>query len=102
MLRVTAGAEATSEVPLYAAEDVERGGIMRRGLDSLLVLGYPLDAVTASQKEQRRTRGFFAAAALTWHRVKFITFEGGEGSGKSTQAAAVGRSASRNGASLRS
>ncbi len=37
-LRVTAGAEATSEVPLYAAVDVQRGGIMRRGLDTLLYL----------------------------------------------------------------
>lgn len=37
-LRVTSASEATSEVPLYAAEDVERAGPMRRGLDSLLCL----------------------------------------------------------------
>jgi D-alanyl-D-alanine carboxypeptidase (penicillin-binding protein 5/6) len=37
-LRVTTAAEATSEVPLYAAEDVGRAGFVRRGLDSLLYL----------------------------------------------------------------
>jgi D-alanyl-D-alanine carboxypeptidase (penicillin-binding protein 5/6) len=37
-LRVTTAADATSEVPLYAAEDVESAGTMRRGLDSLLCL----------------------------------------------------------------
>src|SRR5262245_57803116 len=34
-LRVTSAANATQEVPLYAAEDVEEGGMLRRGLDSL-------------------------------------------------------------------
>jgi D-alanyl-D-alanine carboxypeptidase (penicillin-binding protein 5/6) len=38
LLRVTAGSEGMSEVPLYAAEDVEPGGTMRRGLDSILCL----------------------------------------------------------------
>jgi D-alanyl-D-alanine carboxypeptidase (penicillin-binding protein 5/6) len=38
MLRVTTANDATSEVPLYAAEDVERAGFVRRGLDSLLYL----------------------------------------------------------------
>jgi D-alanyl-D-alanine carboxypeptidase (penicillin-binding protein 5/6) len=37
-LRVTTASEATSEVPLYAAEDVGRAGFVRRGLDSLLYL----------------------------------------------------------------
>jgi serine-type D-Ala-D-Ala carboxypeptidase (penicillin-binding protein 5/6) len=37
-LRVTTANDATSEVPLYAAEDVERAGFVRRGLDSLLYL----------------------------------------------------------------
>jgi D-alanyl-D-alanine carboxypeptidase (penicillin-binding protein 5/6) len=37
-LRVTAASEATSEVPLYAAEDVHKGGVVRRGLDTLLYL----------------------------------------------------------------
>ncbi|MFZ1102442.1 MAG: D-alanyl-D-alanine carboxypeptidase family protein [Hyphomicrobiaceae bacterium] len=36
ILRVTTASEATSEVPLYAAEDVGRAGFVRRGLDSLL------------------------------------------------------------------
>ncbi len=34
-LRVTSTSGATNEVPLYAAEAVERAGIVRRGLDSL-------------------------------------------------------------------
>ncbi len=34
-LRVTSQANAVSEVPLYAGEDVDPGGLMRRGLDSL-------------------------------------------------------------------
>ena len=37
-LRVTTSAEATNEVPLFAAEDVQKAGFMRRGLDSLLYL----------------------------------------------------------------
>ena len=37
-LRVTISAEATSEVVLFAAEDVQKAGFMRRGLDSLLYL----------------------------------------------------------------
>jgi D-alanyl-D-alanine carboxypeptidase (penicillin-binding protein 5/6) len=37
-LRVTTANDATSEVPLYAAENVERAGFVRRGLDSLLYL----------------------------------------------------------------
>jgi serine-type D-Ala-D-Ala carboxypeptidase (penicillin-binding protein 5/6) len=38
MLKVTSSSEATSEVPLYAAEDVPPSGTLRRGLDSLLCL----------------------------------------------------------------
>lgn len=38
MLRVTTAADATSEVPLYAAEDVEPAGAVRRGLDSIICL----------------------------------------------------------------
>ncbi len=37
-LRVTSQTNAVNEVPLYAAEDVEPGGLMRRGLDSLAYL----------------------------------------------------------------
>jgi D-alanyl-D-alanine carboxypeptidase (penicillin-binding protein 5/6) len=36
VLRVTSANDATSEVPLYAAEDVNKAGFIRRGLDSLL------------------------------------------------------------------
>lgn len=41
-LRVTSQTNAVNEVPLYAAEDVEPGGLVRRGLDSLahLALGW--------------------------------------------------------------
>jgi len=34
-LRVTSETNAVNEVPLYAAQDVEPGGLVRRGLDSL-------------------------------------------------------------------
>ncbi|MFM1814705.1 MAG: hypothetical protein RLZ98_1400 [Pseudomonadota bacterium] len=37
-LRVRSSTSATSEVPLYAMEDVERVGVARRGIDSLLVM----------------------------------------------------------------
>jgi D-alanyl-D-alanine carboxypeptidase (penicillin-binding protein 5/6) len=37
-LRVTAAHDAMNEVPLYAAEDVEQAGAMRRGVDSILWL----------------------------------------------------------------
>jgi D-alanyl-D-alanine carboxypeptidase (penicillin-binding protein 5/6) len=36
MLRVTTSTEAMSEVPLYAATDVEKAPVLRRGFDSLL------------------------------------------------------------------
>jgi D-alanyl-D-alanine carboxypeptidase (penicillin-binding protein 5/6) len=38
-LRVTSSTEATSEVPLYAAEDVQPVGTLRRGFDTLLHMG---------------------------------------------------------------
>ena len=38
MLRVTSSTEAMNEVPLYAAEDVQPAGMVRRGLDTLLHL----------------------------------------------------------------
>ena len=38
MLRVTTATDAMSEVPLYAAEDIEPAGSVRRGLDSILCL----------------------------------------------------------------
>ncbi len=39
-LRVTSQTNTVNEVPLYAAEDVERGGMMRRGIDSLAHLAF--------------------------------------------------------------
>jgi D-alanyl-D-alanine carboxypeptidase (penicillin-binding protein 5/6) len=43
-LRVTSSSKSMSEVPLYAAEDVKPGGIVRRGLDTImhLTLGWAL------------------------------------------------------------
>lgn len=43
-LRVTSPSQSVSEVPLYAAEDVKAGGIVRRGLDTIvdLTLGWAL------------------------------------------------------------
>ena len=39
-LRVTSAMNTTSEVPLYAAEDVEAAGTMRRGLDTLAYMAF--------------------------------------------------------------
>jgi D-alanyl-D-alanine carboxypeptidase (penicillin-binding protein 5/6) len=39
-LRVTSTSSAVSEVPLYAGENVERGGLVRRGFDSLAHLAF--------------------------------------------------------------
>lgn len=36
VLRVTSSSQAVNEVPLYAAEDVEAAGVMKRGLDTLV------------------------------------------------------------------
>ena len=41
-LRVTSTSNAMQEVPLYAAEDVGEGGLVRRGLDSLAHLAFRL------------------------------------------------------------
>jgi D-alanyl-D-alanine carboxypeptidase (penicillin-binding protein 5/6) len=41
-LRVTSTSNAMQEVPLYAAQDVREGGVMRRGLDSLAHLAFRL------------------------------------------------------------
>lgn len=38
MLRVTSTSSASSEIPLYAAEDVEPAGTVRRGLDTLMLM----------------------------------------------------------------
>ena len=35
-LRITSSSNSTSEVPLYAAEDVKPGGIVRRGIDTIV------------------------------------------------------------------
>jgi len=43
-LRVTSASQSVSEVPLYAAEDVNPGGIVRRGFDTIfdLALGWAM------------------------------------------------------------
>ena len=40
MLRVRSSTGTQGQVPLFAAQDVERGGLMRRGLDSLFHLAF--------------------------------------------------------------
>ena len=40
MLRVTSTSQAVNELPLYAADDVEGAGVMRRGLDSILHMAF--------------------------------------------------------------
>ncbi len=39
-LRVTSSTNAVNEVPLFAAEDVEGAGMVRRGLDSLVHMAF--------------------------------------------------------------
>ena len=41
-LRVSSSSSAMQEVPLYAAEDVAEGGVMRRGIDSLAHMAFRL------------------------------------------------------------
>lgn len=40
ILRITSSSNSTSEVPLYAAEDVAAAGAMRRGLDTLAYMAF--------------------------------------------------------------
>lgn len=40
MLRVTTPAQAVNEVPLHAAEDVAPGGLIRRGLDTIVHMAF--------------------------------------------------------------
>ena len=40
VLRVTSSSQAVNEVPLYAGEDVEGAGVMRRGLDTLVHMAF--------------------------------------------------------------
>ena len=39
-LRVTSSTSAMSEVPLFAAQDVAKAGVMRQGLDSLIHMAF--------------------------------------------------------------
>ena len=50
-LRVTTANDATSEVPLYAAEDVGSAGFVRRGLELAALFGYPVDTVGFCARE---------------------------------------------------
>ncbi len=40
MLRVTTATNAVNEVPLYAAEDIAEGGVIRAGLDSIIHIAF--------------------------------------------------------------
>ncbi|MEQ8825676.1 MAG: D-alanyl-D-alanine carboxypeptidase family protein [Filomicrobium sp.] len=48
ILRVTSATNTINNVPLYAAEDVEQGSLVRRGLDSLAVMAWRWVADQAS------------------------------------------------------
>jgi D-alanyl-D-alanine carboxypeptidase (penicillin-binding protein 5/6) len=37
-LKLLSSTSATAELPLYATEDVQKGGIVREGLDSLVLM----------------------------------------------------------------
>ena len=38
MLKISSSSSASAEVPLYATEDVQNGGIVRQGIDSLVLM----------------------------------------------------------------
>jgi len=38
MLKISSSSSASTEVPLYATEDVQKGGIIRQGVDSLVLM----------------------------------------------------------------
>lgn len=48
VLRVTSANNAVNNVPLYAAEDIEEGSVVRRGFDSLVVMAWRWMADQAS------------------------------------------------------
>ncbi|KUO64398.1 MAG: D-alanyl-D-alanine carboxypeptidase [Alphaproteobacteria bacterium BRH_c36] len=48
VLRVTSASNAVNEVPLYAAEEVPEGSLVRKGLDSLIVMAWRWVADKAS------------------------------------------------------
>lgn len=52
-LRVTSEANSINMVPLYAAEDVEQGSLVRKGLDSLAVMAWRWVADQASELLER-------------------------------------------------
>ena len=94
MLRVTTSSDAMNEVPLYVAEDVGAGrASMRRGLELDPVPWLPAGCRNGSCARHGAAPSARAGSlversgrAAPWPSGKFITFEGGEGSGKSTQA----------------
>ncbi|MBU1213390.1 MAG: D-alanyl-D-alanine carboxypeptidase, partial [Alphaproteobacteria bacterium] len=48
VLRVTSASNAVNEVPLYAAEEVPEGSLVRKGFDSLIVMAWRWMADKAS------------------------------------------------------
>ena len=81
VVRVWRGANIAVETPVFATEAVGAGSTMRRAIDgaSELVIGMfragRRETLTMAEAAVKRAPG----------RGRFITFEGGEGSGKSTQ-----------------
>ncbi len=49
ILRVTSASNAVNEIPLFAAEDVEEASVVRRGLDTLVILGFRWASDKASE-----------------------------------------------------
>ena len=72
------------EVPLHADEDVPQGGLWQRALDGAQELVIDLFKMGLAQLKA----GALEAVTEPPHRRgRFVTFEGGEGAGKSTQLA---------------
>ena len=76
VLRVTsADSQATNDIPLYAGDDIDQSNFAMRGFGFVAGARVRLAAVAGKSDAAHAARA-----------GKFITFEGGEGSGKSTQA----------------
>ena len=81
VVKVWRGANVAMETPVYAAEAVGKGSTMRRGVDGVSELVIGRFARAPRSSDDGRGSGQTSCADAG----RFITFEGGEGSGKSTQ-----------------
>ena len=76
-LKIMCDGQLIQSAPLYAADSVEEGDIVRKATDALkeLALGWLLDGTSRVDMHEPGTPA----------KARFVTFEGGEGVGKSTQ-----------------